>query len=493
MLGRHPIGRYATPMPTTFLEAPEARVRAGAARADVTPPVGIYHRMWGAARHDVATGVHKPLLATALYLAPPDASSLGRVFIALDHCLLWFPEMQELLTAIASGAGLPRERVTVFFSHTHASGLMGRERTHLPGGHLILPYLAQLGETLGQLARQAQDAAIPATLTVGRGRCDLAANRDFFDSDGKAVCGLHPGGPVDDTVLVSRVRGDDGTPIASIINYACHPTTLAYENTLISPDFVGAMRELIEPHTGPCLFVQGASGDVGPRHGFVGDPAIADQNGRQLGYAVLAAWEALPEPGQRFQYTGPVISGATLGRWDYVPQPSDHQEQTQIWRERSLTVPMAYRPDLIRGDVHRLEYERQLAEEQAALARGDTLAARDARALAERATRNRIRTEHLPPGEAYPYQATLIRTGNILWLPLEGEHYNSLQRTLREQFPDFALIVGTVANGSHVWYLPDAEAFGKGLYQEEASIVVQGSLEQLRDALITAISELVTP
>ena len=33
----------------------------GVARRDVTPPVGIYARMWGAAKHDQAEGVHKPL------------------------------------------------------------------------------------------------------------------------------------------------------------------------------------------------------------------------------------------------------------------------------------------------------------------------------------------------------------------------------------------------------------------------------------------------
>ena len=57
-----------------------------------------------------------------------------------------------------------------------------------------------------------------------------------------------------------------------MVNYACHPTTLAWQNTLISPDYVGAMREVVgSRHDAPCLFLQGASGDVGPRVGFVGD------------------------------------------------------------------------------------------------------------------------------------------------------------------------------------------------------------------------------
>ena len=100
--------------------------------------------------------------------------------------------------------------------------------------------------------------------------------------------GINPRGPADDTVLVARATDAAGKTVATFVNYACHPTTLAWQNTLISPDFPGAMRELVEQATGaPCVFLQGASGDLGPHEGFVGDPAVADRNGRQLGHAAL--------------------------------------------------------------------------------------------------------------------------------------------------------------------------------------------------------------
>ena len=44
---------------------------------------------------------------------------------------------------------------------------------------------------------------------------------------------------------------------------------------------------------------------------------------------------------------------------------------------------------------------------------------------------------------------------------------SSRSRTLRERFPEVTLVIGTLANGSNVWYLPDANSFGNGLYQEE--------------------------
>jgi hypothetical protein len=49
---------------------PQSRCRFALAHADITPPTNIYHRMWGAAKHEQATGVHRPLRATVAVFAP---------------------------------------------------------------------------------------------------------------------------------------------------------------------------------------------------------------------------------------------------------------------------------------------------------------------------------------------------------------------------------------------------------------------------------------
>jgi hypothetical protein len=477
-------------MATTSVEAPEARCLVGLARRDVTPPVGIYHRMWGAATHDRSTGVHRSLTATALYLAPIRDADAGRALVALDHCLLFKPEADALVADVARAAGLPADRVTIFFSHTHAAGLMDPNRADLPGGDLIAGYLADLSRLVGEAVKKARTVARQATITFGPGRCSLARNRDYFDPQGKPVCGFNPDGATDDTVLVGRIIAVDGRPLGTVVNYACHPTTLAWENTLISPDYVGAMREVIEEAAGGlCFFVQGASGDIGPRHGYVGDPAVADRNGRQLGYAVLAALEELPPPGTKFIYSGPVVSGATLGRWDYQPQVVPRHA---VWREHTLDVPLSYRSDRKSPEDVQAEQARWQVEESTALTAGDAARARDARAHVERATRYLTRVRHLPAGDHYPFRTTLWRIGDTVWVPLDGEHYNVLQRRLRERFPGLAVVVGTIANGSNVWYLPDADSYGKGLYQDEVAVVERGSLEKLIEAIGRGIKELVS-
>src|SRR5688572_20042645 len=150
----------------TEVKTPQSRCRFALAWADITPPVGIYHRMWGAAKHERATGVHRPLRATVAVfeaadagsrrgneadnkaIAPRSASACRRlqvessqILLALDHCVLGAMEHEQLVSHIAQASGQPKEAILVVFSHTHAAGLMGLERASLPGGDLIPDYL----------------------------------------------------------------------------------------------------------------------------------------------------------------------------------------------------------------------------------------------------------------------------------------------------------------------------------------------------------------
>lgn len=489
-------------MMSRSIDPQQSLVVAGVARGDITPPVGIYHRMWGAATHDISTGIHRPLTATVLTLASSggdveaglNAAGHGaRIAVAIDHCLLWTAEMRTLIERVSAISGIDRESFVIFFSHTHGAGLMGLERQELPGGEMIPQYLDELAATVARLVGEAQASALPASITYGMGRCSLAANRDFWDADqGQYVCGFNPDRSADDGVVVGRVSDTDGKTMMTLVNYACHPTTLAWDNTLISPDYVGAMREVVEQRTAaPCFFIQGASGDVGPREGFVGDVAVADRNGRQIGYAALSALEELPPPETQFVYAGPVVSGATIGTWRYEPLSDAVSQAGRVWRSTECRMELPMRADLPRGDALLGERDRWRAEEDSATAAGEPDRAREARAMAERATRRLVRVAQLPEGESYPYHTTLWRTGDAIWLPLNGEHYNVLQTELRRRFPSYTLVIGTLANGSDVWYLPDADSYGKGLYQEEASILARGSLETLIDGLTLSIRRLI--
>jgi hypothetical protein len=249
------------------------------------------------------------------------------------------------------------------------------------------------------------------------------------------------------------------------------------------------MRDVIEDATAaPVVFLQGASGDVGPRDGFVGDTAVADRNGRQLGYAALAALESLPPPGTRFQYTGPVVSGATIGTWAHMPLEADALEQKERWRWRSSQVALPYMASLPTATDTQRQLAQWEAEERAAQQAGDALRERDCRAQAERMTRLLVRIESLPPGPTFPLGLTLAQLGDAIWLFVEAEEYNLLQRALRERFPQVPILVTTLTDGWGPGYLPTAETYGQGIYQEAASVVAPGCLEQLIEEVAQKIA-----
>jgi hypothetical protein len=475
-----------TPSRTEDL-TPQSRCHFALAWCDITPPADIYHRMWGAAKHERATGVHRPLRATVAVFAPLNQKSGGgrQIVLALDHCVMGATEHRNLVTQAAAIGGVGEEEILVVFSHTHGAGLMGLNRASLPGGDLIPPYLKALGEKVGKVLQQCLATLEPASIVYGRGRCSLAAHRDFWDGARQEfVCGFNPGVPADDTVIVARVTSDDGKSLASIVNYACHPTTLAWENTLISPDYIGAMREVVERDThAPCLFLQGASGELGPREGFVGDTAVADRNGRELGYVALSALTALPEAGTKFVYSGPVVSGATLGAWKHVPLSCDELCGKSEWNLARWNEPLKYRP----GQPTVAETEAELAQfqadEAAARAEGDEARAAECRAMAERRNRMLHRLQQLPPGDAFPLQVTLWSMGDAIWLGVQGESYNLLQTELRRRFPNKVIVVASIAADWGASYLPPRELYDTGIYQESIAVVAAGSLEQLIESI----------
>ncbi len=480
--------------PITEVGTPQSRCRFALAWADITPPAGIYHRMWGAAKHERATGVHRPLRATVAVFAATDARpsqpETRQILLALDHCVLGAVEHEQLVRHVAQASGQPEETILVVFSHTHGAGLMGLERASLPGGDLIPGYLQSIAARAAKLVNECVSRLAPVGIVYGKGRCSLAAHRDFFDEGQKQfVCGFNPGVPADDTVLVARVTDASGRLMATVVNYACHPTTLAWDNTLISPDYVGALREVVEQATGaPCLFLQGASGELGPREGYVGDTAVADRNGRQLGFAALSALTALPAAGTHFRYTGPIVSGATLGAWAHEPLPANETERKRLWRLWRWRELLPYRPGHPTAEQVETELTRFQAEEDAARTAGATQRAADCRAMLERKRRLLHRLSQLPRGDAFPLQVVLWRMGDAFWLGAQGESYSLLQTELRQRFPCTPIIVASVAGDWGASYLPPAAVYGTGIYQESIAVVTAGSLEQLIESVARRIA-----
>jgi hypothetical protein len=447
--------------------------RFGVATRDVTPPVGIYARSWGAATHETAEGVHRPFAATAAVFAPIAGAGPTLVLVAVD--LGWFqhaPDERGLRAAVMRSAGLDDASLLINMSHTHSGANVNSRLADKPGGELIQPYLEHLTEQISAAVLEALAGLAPAWLTYGTGRCALAANRDLWDAGAKRfAAGYNPDASADDTLVVARVTGEDGELRATLFNYACHPTTLAWENRSLSPDYIGAAREVLERAFGaPALFLQGASGELAPRDDYVGDPAVADRNGRQLGYAAAAAIESLPPPATRFVYTGIVASGANLGTWEYRPC-----EAAQVHASEQL----AARVDSV--DLRRKE----------SLGVVDSLsnATPDSTQEQEKALRRRFLSEALGDGSVHAMPIWTWRLGEAMLVAIPNEPYSVLQVELRRRLAGTPVFVLGVTNRT-MGYLCPVETYGTGLYQEQQSPFAAGCLEQTIEAAAQALEEL---
>ncbi|WP_348789139.1 hypothetical protein [Leifsonia sp. NPDC080035] len=446
------------------LAVPHTDAPLGVARRDITPPTGIRAKNWGPADWERSEGAHRPLTVTALAVGGAEPLVLA----AVDGT--WWRRVDDewsVRSRVLAELGLGEHQLLIALSHTHAGPVLCRADGDLPGGELIAAYLDALAEAIVAAGREALQAATPAHVDWTTGRCALAADREL-DVDGRAIVGFNPEAEAaDDTVTVGRVTGVDGRPLATIVNYACHPTTLAWQNRLVSPDYVGAMRELVERETGaPVLFLQGASGELAPREQYTGDLGVADRHGRALGHAVLAALDLLPVPGAGLELSAVVESGAPLGLWT----PKGQEPSTRVAAVRG-------RVELDLADLPSLA---ELEERWADI---------DPRSRAERLGRARNLRDGYIDAPTVEHPFWIWRLGDAVLAAHPGEAYSPLQTGLRAANPDTPVVVMNLTNGPGFVYLPTDAAYERGAYQAWQSPLAPGSLARLEAAMAATIEE----
>ena len=393
------------------------RCRFGVATRDVTPPIGIYARSWGAATHEVAEGVHRPFAATAAVFAPVDGEEPTLALVAVD--LGWFqyvPDERNLRAAILEATGLDDAALLINMSHTHGGANVNSQLQDKPGGELIEPYLAHLTEQLRAAILEARASLAPAWVTYGTGRCALAANRDLWDTEaGRFAVGYNPGAPADDTLLVARVTGEDGGRARRSSTTPATRRRSRGRTAALAGLHRCRARGPGEHVRRPGAFPAGRFGRARPaRQPPVGETSFADSNGRQLGHAAAAAIESLPPPGTRFVYTGIVASGANLGTWAYEPCDAGQLEASEQLAARVGTVELRRKEDI--GVVEPL-----------------TGATPDSVQEREKALRRRFLAEALGDGPVHEMPLWTWRLGDALLVAIPNEPYSVLQVELRRR------------------------------------------------------------
>jgi hypothetical protein len=207
--------------------------------------------MWGYGNRHAAkcVGVLDPLQARALVL------ELGGKRIALVSLDLGRAPTRATTAAIRKR--VEAEGINEIFlvgSHTHHGPVL--EMSGWPSAKE--PYSVDLENKLVKVILDAKKAGRPARLGCGSTMTELNRNRHS----------KRPDKPVDRELVVLRIEDMQRKPIAHAVNFAAHPVMTPTEVLKFSADWPGAMAALVEKETGaPCLFLQGASGDMSTNPG----------------------------------------------------------------------------------------------------------------------------------------------------------------------------------------------------------------------------------
>ena len=286
-----------------------AEFKAGFARVDATPPLGI--PIVGYFHHRVADGVLDPLNVECVAVSDGTNSAL---IYCVDDLGLGRGFITKAFAAITAATGVPRERIYIHATHTHTgpatwtSGSFSKEENRL-----ITLYVGKRIAKMADAGKMALADMAPATIGVAKTVCrNVSFIRRYRMKDGSVRTNpgitnpnvKEPLGTPDETVQLVRFRRT-GAPDIAIVNFGTHPDCIG--GTKYSADWPGVVRSTFEAAVGDgvkCLFLNGAQGDVN-----------ASQHFPPPAYLALRA-ERKTRPKARAIHLGHAVAGAALSVWD---------------------------------------------------------------------------------------------------------------------------------------------------------------------------------
>jgi hypothetical protein len=279
----------------------DATVMAGAARADITPPLGT--SMGGYWYERRAEGVHDRLYAKAVVL---DDGLTRLAIVACDLVGCQKETLSKALEIIKTRSGIAHDSVMISCTHIHT----GPNTVSRLGLQADKTYMEWLPTRIADSVQLAVNALRPACPGVGVGRQGgVSFNRRYRLQDGtvgtykpeEPVEVVEPMGPIDPDVGVLYLEEPDGSPIAMLVNFALHPDTVG--GCALSADYPAFLSDTLHKLLSEdmvVLFANGACGDINhldpKRRGKFRGWHITRRTGQLLGAEAFKATRRLSYP-----------------------------------------------------------------------------------------------------------------------------------------------------------------------------------------------------
>jgi neutral ceramidase len=251
---------------------------AGAAKVDITPPLGSFVGVDFLTHY--ARFIHDPLHAKAIVFKD---HAIAIAIVVVDICIMPTVLMDEMKSLIEKETGISKEHVLISSTHTHAAGAVIGLLSCSPD----LAYMKKLPALVAQSVKLAKEKLRPAK--IASGSVDEPAHvlcRRYVMKEGYAapnpVTGKtddvktnpfavehlinHPAAPTDPGIGFLAVKGIDDSWIAVLGNYSLHYVGDWHVDS-ISADYFGEFSNQIkdklqagEDFVG--MMSNGTSGDI---------------------------------------------------------------------------------------------------------------------------------------------------------------------------------------------------------------------------------------
>ena len=462
---------------------PHEYLRAGAAQAIVTPPVGAFMAGWmtRVTGDNIARQVHDELRVKALVLQRRDCAW---ALVANDLGGVGAVATERIRQGIAARTGLSPEAIAVCATHTHsgppvspiastfsAGDLKARmvtadrpgadftartpdvSSTAVYAGKVDLEWRERFIATAIDTVARAWQEMRPAELAPGEAQVEgLASSRRVLLSDGSWDDPRRERSPdltvVNRTELDPMVRTlwvreqDTHAPIAAVVNYGSHPWVFC--SSALSADIAGATADKVAAAWAPVeeppvvLYTSGPAGDV---------TLIWNID-------IPRAWELRPEESEEesmarreagFHHELIRLSDILARRvMAALPQETDWDPKPNIFHaRRELPLPLK--------EGYECPPEIEFADWQ----------------------------KPAPPG-AHVTEIQFLQAGITAILALPGEPFAALGKAIRGRCPYPHLIIAALSNDSgEVTYIAPREAHDLGGYEINFSPLAKGSGEIL--------------
>ncbi|MBM3784977.1 MAG: hypothetical protein FJW30_11495 [Acidobacteria bacterium] len=472
-------------------DAGPSGLEAGVARADIAPPVGIAQMNWGAQTHIVASGIDPMgMIATALVLGD------GKQRVAMvDIDALFVGEVEDIAARASQLTGIPAPQIRLAATHTHAgpflTGVKGPVGADLSGhGKTFANYRAALADKIVGVIVEANAKRQPVHVGARKGSGSININRRVrATATALPSVGRNPEGLVDRDLVVVRIDRADGSPLAVLMNFQCHGTVMAWDNQLISPDWIGNARRTVESALpgALALFFQGAAGNQGPVEGFTGDLSVAHRLGAILGHQAAALALETSTVRREPNMEGHVESTAYIAKQPF--RVSGPRESTLRFATRIVEVE---RRKFTAADINEME---SLANDSKK--RADELrAANDAQRLQMvearwRRYRDLAAQRKAPAGDGpIPVRIQALRIGEIVIVAMPGEPFAEIGLAVKKASPfAFTLFCG-YSSGEGGEYMPIASEYPHGGYEVERTPYGPSAADTVVKAAIDLVKSL---